>query len=802
MDNIASSPKELQEIKDRPNRRMLPRVGLGLLALLIAGLAALCLWPAPKDFQGDQSTAGVGPGKGGLERAFPAMVVHADNDTSNPAFKQRTELGRLLYFDPVLSAHNDISCATCHHPDLGFADGRGLGMGKGGSGLGPARTGGETLRRGAPTIWNAAYNHKQFWDGRAADLEEQASGPITTENEMGSKPEDVVNKLKAIPEYVAKFDRAFGGASTSNVGGSISMATIAEAIADFERTLTANNSPFDRFIAGDTNALTEQQRRGFNLFRSGKTRCFECHGLPTFNNPDFKVIGVPDLEGQKPDYGRSEIAGGDGYKRAFKVPTLRNVALTAPYMHNGRFKTLEEVLDFYSHGGGPGMGLSISNVDDKIRPYPLSAQEKDDMVAFLCSLTDESKIPQFPDKVPSGLPVVPHLENPGRVLVAKYNATPASQQSAAAVKAPPATFQVRPSESIQAAVDKARPGDTIEVEPGIYHEQVTVNIDGLTMRGLFTPDRAVGGPGAPFNPAAADGASTHPVLDGQRKLSDAVIVTGNDFRIEGFEVRHYTGNGIAVQNGYRPIFRNLITDDTGRYGVYPVSCTGVTVENVTVTRVADAGLYVGQSRDIAVRDCEAHDNVTGIEIENSLNSVVENNYVHDNAGGILVFVLPNNPSKVGINCKVVGNRVVNNNHENFADPSAIVHNVPPGTGVMIMAADRNEVTGNEIRGNDCYGVAVFSLEDVFPKGTVFDVGPTPEYNYIHGNTYANNGAHPAGALAEKGIPGADLVWDGSGWSNLWDEPGASRSSMLPSSQWPSPLRRAWWRVLSVARDHL
>jgi cytochrome c peroxidase len=798
MDNIAASAEQVHETRGRAKRRIWPRAVFSLFAVLLVGVAAFALWPAPADFQGDESTAGVGPGRGGLERAFPAMIVRADNDASNPQFVQRVELGRLLYFDPILSANNDISCATCHHPDLGFTDGRGLGMGKGGHGLGPARAGGETLRRGAPTIWNAAYNHKQFWDGRAADLEEQAAGPITTENEMGSKPEDVVNKVRAIPEYVSRFEAAFNGSQDS----AISMTTITEAIASFERTLTANNSPLDHFLAGDTNALTAQQMRGFNLFRSGKTRCFECHGLPTFNNPDFKVIGVPDLEGQRPDYGRAEIAGGDGYKRAFKVPTLRNIALTAPYMHNGRFKTLEEVLDFYSHGGGPGAGLATPNVDDKIRPYPLSPQEKDDIVAFLCSLTDESKLPGFPSKVPSGLPVVPHLENPARALVSRYNASAAVQQQAAATHTAPATIHVKALESIQAAVDKARPGDIIEVEPGVYREQVTVNIDNLTLRGTFTPDRPAGEPGAPFN-AMADGATaTHPVLDGERKLSDAVIVTGNDFRIEGFEVRHYTGNGIAVQNGYRPIFRDLITDDTGRYGVYPVSCTGVTIENVTVTRVADAGLYVGQSRDIAVRDCEAHDNVTGIEIENSLNAVVENNYVHDNAGGILVFVLPNNPSKVGLNCKVVGNRVLNNNHENFADPTAIVHNVPPGTGIMIMAADRNEVTGNEIRGNDCYGVAVFSLADVFPKGTVFDVGPTPEYNYVHGNNYSNNGRHPAGALAEQGVPGADLVWDGAGWSNVWDEPGATRSSMLPSPEWPAPLRRGWWRLLSVARDHL
>jgi cytochrome c peroxidase len=462
------------------------------------------------------------------------------------------------------------------------------------------------------------------------------------------------------------------------------------------------------------------------------------------------------------------------------------VALTAPYMHNGRFKTLEEVVDFYARGGGPGLGLHLTNLDDKIRPYELSAQEREDLVSFLCALTDESKLPPFPAGVPSGLPVVPRLSNAGRALAAKFNTGSHGSIEAAHANQ---TIVVKAGESIQSGVDRARAGDTVQVEPGIYHEQVTIDLDNITLRG-------------PMTSQASPGAAVRPVLDGEGKLSDAVIATGNNFHVEGFEIKHYTGNGVAVQNAHGVVLRDLVVDDTGRYGVYPVSCTGVTIENLVVTRVADAGIYVGQSRDIKVRNSEAHDNVTGIEIENSLNAVVTGNYVHNNTGGILVFVLPNNPSKVGRNCKVVGNRVVDNNDENFADPTAIVHNVPPGTGVMIMAADETDVTGNEIRGNDCYGVAVFSLADVFPKGTVFDVGPTPERNWVHANTFSGNGRHPTGALASAGLPGADLIWDGTGWSNAWDEPGATRSSLLPGSGWPSFAKRGWWRLFSVARDYL
>jgi parallel beta-helix repeat protein len=249
-------------------------------------------------------------------------------------------------------------------------------------------------------------------------------------------------------------------------------------------------------------------------------------------------------------------------------------------------------------------------------------------------------------------------------------------------------------------------------------------------------------------------------------------------------------------------FQNLNIDKTGLYGVYPVSCTGVTIERCVATGIADAALYVGQSRDIVVRDSEAHDNVTGIEIENSVNAVVENNYVHDNTGGILVFILPNNPSKVGHNCIVRNNRVINNNHANFGNPNSIVSNVPPGTGVMVMAADNNEVTGNEIRGNDCYGVAVFSLEIAFPKGTAFDVGPTPENNWIHDNVYSDNGHNPAGALQRAGIKGADLVWDLSGWSNRWHETNATHSTPIVNASWPSIVRRAYWRALTLAQEYL
>ncbi|HEX9004867.1 MAG TPA: cytochrome c peroxidase, partial [Blastocatellia bacterium] len=373
---------------------------IALFGLSAAAILTVGMIPFTPDIPPAGLTNG-NPGSGGLRRQFPAMNQRANN----PATPEKVELGRLLYFDPVLSGDNTQSCATCHHPDLGFSDGRITSMGVGGKGFGNERTGGTSLRRNAPSLWNSAYYHKLFWDGRASDLEDQARSPITAADEMNQKPEELVEELKKIPEYVQLFEKAFSGSG-------VTFDNVNNAIAAFERTIISDNSPFDKYAAGDSAALTSEQRRGLTLFRSLKTRCFECHGFPTFANPDFKVIGVPPMLGQyrqPADLGRAEIEGGKPYEFAFKVPTLRNVALTAPYMHNGRFQTLEDVVNFYAAGGGHGSGMELNNIDDKIRRFSLSSQERTDLVAFLHALTDESKKPEFPDTVPSGLPVVPRL---------------------------------------------------------------------------------------------------------------------------------------------------------------------------------------------------------------------------------------------------------------------------------------------------------------------------------------------------------------------------------------------------------
>lgn len=715
----------------------------------------------------------------GLQKPFPPILMRSDNPTT----PERVELGKLLFFDPILSGDNKMSCAHCHHPDLGFSDGLPRARGKGAVGVGSKRKDGIELSRAAPSLWNAFYYHRQFWDGRASDLEDQARFPITDPSEMAQDPDELVRELKAIPQYRDLFDKVFGGTG----GESITFANVQNAIAAFERTLVSLNSRFDRYAAGEGNALNASEKNGLKLFLSPKTRCNECHGIPTFANRDFKVIGVPHPEKGPADVHKPEADPdkGGGPNGAFKIPTLRNVALTAPYMHTGEFKTLEEVLDFYSKGGGRGRGLDVPLQDDKIRKFELTDQEKRDMVAFLLALTDQSAKPSIPKRVPSGLPVVGRAtpppptrlkglawkesvdtarfaqQKPQIEQVSTSIAFKSKSEIHASIHLQPArtpnsgkTVDVRDGQSIQDAVDKAGRNGKVRIFPGTYHENVLVIQHGITIEGVVENGK-------------------RPLLDGKNQLADAFSGMGNDFTISGLEIRNYQGNGVVVHNAKNVVFRDLIIDNTGLYGVYPVECEGVLVEKCKVSGIRDAGIYVGQSKNIVVRDNEAFRNVAGIEIENSENAIVENNYVHNNTGGILVFLLPFNPSKVANNTVVRNNRIINNNVPNFGDPGAIVSNIPAGAGLIILAADKTEVTGNEITGNDSFGIAVANLNSIFPPNTKYDVEPNPDENYIHNNVLKDNGKNPHDSLKKMGISGSDLIWDLSGKNNAWNQPGAS-----------------------------
>lgn len=678
-----------------------------------------------------------------------------------PVNTEKAELGRLLFYDPVLSANDDTSCATCHHPDLGFGDALQVSRGAHGD-----------LRRNALSLWNVAYASPLFWDGRADTLEEQMLFPLTDPQEMGADLQAMVAELRAIADYDAQFSALYSdGVTVDNV---------IDAIASFQRTLISNDSPFDRFAAGDFNALTPAQRRGFDIFRSAQTRCFECHAWQTFSHNTFHVLGVPDLDPTTPDLGQVEVKNAPDAERGFRIPSLRNVALSAPYMHNGIFATLEEVVQFYADGGGRADG--VPNVDEKIRGFPLTEQMKADLVAFMHALTHEpSDALRIPDSVPSGLPVVARQDNPARQAVANSTAPKWEAETRT-----PRIITVKAGESIQAAVDSALPYDVVMIEPGVYRESVYVDMPNITIKGIVRGEERAW-------------------LDGENWRSDGFNTTGNQFIIEGLGFRGYIGNAILTTGAQGVIYRDLIIEGTYGgdyntiYGIYPVECTDVLIEKNVVTGIADAGIYVGQSRGpIIVRDNVVHGNVTGIEIENSTNAEVYDNHVYNNTGGILVFLLPNNPSKVGYGTRVYNNLIESNNHPNFAAEGAIVGLVPSGTGVMIMTADRTEVFNNVIRDNQTVGLLLTSLYMVYPRSTQFDLGPIPEANYIYGNTWEKNGYNVQGEVKRLGLPGADIMWTGEGWDNAFDEPTASKfPPLLPERSWADPAKRLLWRVYDV-----
>ncbi|MDX1686984.1 MAG: parallel beta-helix domain-containing protein [Candidatus Promineifilaceae bacterium] len=743
--------------------KWLLRVAALLLLVVVVLFIVAAASPVPADPELPPEEWGTGassvePSYSGLEREFPPT----NEPAGNPTTPEKAELGRLLFFDPILSAEDDLSCAHCHHPDYGFADGLPVARGRGGEGSGPRRQGGVELERNTPSLWNVAFRRFLFWDGREESLEEQTLVPLTHADEMGvADTDDLLSELAAIPEYEAGFADVFDDGLT--------LENVKRALASFERTLISDDSPFDRYAAGNVNALTPQQRRGLALFRSGATRCFECHAAPTFATETFRVVGVPD-----DDPGRGAVAD-DAPEGAFRVPSLRNVALTAPYMHDGSLATLEEVVDFYAEGGGRAHG--VEDVDPFVVGFDLTEQERADLIAFLYALTDESDRPEIPAEVPSGLPAVPSLENPARDVVGAYTSAMLEGESEARQ---PITIRVQEGETIQAAVDRARPGDTVEVPYGVYHESVAIDTSDVTLLGV--PDET----------------GAWPVLDGRGEMADGVIASGNNFEIGLFEVRNYTDNGVLVEGVTGVHFHDIYAENTGTYGVYPVQSTDVLIERVEVTGVDDAGIYAGQCENVVVRDSVAYGNVLGIELENTMYGEVYGNHTYDNSLGIFIVLLPNLTSKVSGETKVYDNVTEDNNHENFAPEGAIARLMPPGVGLLILGSDDNEVYDNVIRDNKSIGLAVFSLTSTGAFEEV-DVGPLPENNWVHDNEYENNGYDPDPFVADLGVPTGDILWDGSGGGNVFDEPDASGNfpPLLPGSDWPGFVQRAYWHALDA-----
>lgn len=329
---------------------------------------------------------------------------------NNQGEASKIELGYQLFFDPILSADKTTSCASCHHPDYGMADGLTKGVGAGGRGYGAHRAGtGPELARNTPSIFNVAFNSFQFWDGRVATLEEQVLVPLFAENEMNQHDlAELLKRLRAIPRYRELFGKAFGF-KTQNDGSEINLQNIARAISAFERKLNITETGYDHFVKGKDDALTTEQLRGLVVFM-GQGQCAVCHTPPKFHDDVLSSTGTTTSADKNspidadPGFG-AVMRRPDGFGM-FKTPGLRNVERTAPYMHNGAFKTLEEVVEFYNDGGGRGRGQDAYSQDSKVAKLDLTEQQKKDLVAFMKALNDLSPPPVVPTSVPSGLPVV------------------------------------------------------------------------------------------------------------------------------------------------------------------------------------------------------------------------------------------------------------------------------------------------------------------------------------------------------------------------------------------------------------
>jgi cytochrome c peroxidase len=292
----------------------------------------------------------------------------------NPPTADKVALGKLLFFDPRLSGNNTVACATCHQPGKGMTDGLPRGIGVNGE-----------LSRNSMTVWNVAYMHTIHYTGNRASLEDQVDKAIPGVA-MGQPYPALFDELGAVPEYRQRFGRVFPDGITE--------ANIAKAVAAFERTLLTFNSPFDRYRAGEKSALTAEQKEGLDLFFNARTGCSSCHVAPLFTDNQWHNIGVPQVGTKAVDDGRSEVTGDEADKGAFKTLILRNVELTGPYMHDGAFTTLEQVVAFYVGGGGPA-----PNKSPLVKPLALSPKEQKALVAFMRSLTDPTArvtVPKLP----------------------------------------------------------------------------------------------------------------------------------------------------------------------------------------------------------------------------------------------------------------------------------------------------------------------------------------------------------------------------------------------------------------------
>ena len=320
-------------------------------------------------------------GVGGLKTGLPLL-----REGFTP---QQIDLGRYLFFDPVLSADGSVSCASCHDPAKGFADGRAQAVG----------ISGQTLPRSAPSLWNIGFFSTLLWDGSKSSLEEQMQGPLYSPVEMGNNPAQLLEVLNGNPTYRTLFEQALGSSP-------IALDQIYTAITAFESSLISLNSRYDLYAHGYHAALNEEEIAGLNVFRSFVARCAECHTPPLFSNQQLAVLGVADAPGELIDPRAEAITGDASQRGAFRVPSLRNITRTAPYMHRGQKATLEHAARFYTGGRGHEVpeGESLM-IHWHIWEPQLTDREIQLLATFMGALTDEAFMPEIPTAVPSGLPV-------------------------------------------------------------------------------------------------------------------------------------------------------------------------------------------------------------------------------------------------------------------------------------------------------------------------------------------------------------------------------------------------------------
>jgi cytochrome c peroxidase len=346
-----------------------------------------------------------------------ALNYHADNLFANNLLNvsyfmntdpksitdKRIALGRTLFFDPILSANNERACASCHHPDKAFTDGRAQSFAFNHEGF---------IQRNAPTLVNAVYAERYFYDLREPQLERQIRHVVQDKREFNTDFFDIMDKIQQSGEYQKLFTEAYPEYPDYQV----SQWSISDALACYVSTLTGFNSSFDQYVRDETKQIDPAVARGFNLFM-GKAACGSCHFAPTFNGTvppyyqetESEVLGIPTTKDtvnvvEDPDLGR--FASGRNYDmtpfyaHSFKTVTVRNIALTAPYMHNGVYTTLEEVVNFYNKGGGRGFGLEVPYQTLPFDNLSLNQQEIKDLVKFMEALTDTTGMTQRPEKLP------------------------------------------------------------------------------------------------------------------------------------------------------------------------------------------------------------------------------------------------------------------------------------------------------------------------------------------------------------------------------------------------------------------